>query len=500
MGAVENNKKETGKKNKEEVMEEATSQASKSKTDITDKGEDEDKASKNDIANKDEDEDKAEKNTTNEEEENDKNKEKDKDKGDDEKTKKGNKDDNVEKKRKKIFKTYICNICKNEIMKKTQASISCKACMEWCHIKKCSGLKNTREAQSMNSTYRCQICIKNGTEVPKDRWEAPMPPKRGRPRGSTTSKLLHFSNHQKSDSKKRKSFDSEMTPVKRSPQGKKNNNADDRKENKISKDKSAEQTKENNKKEEKMETEPSDNNSKVILRYDGISITKEDKDTLRQGEFLSDNLISLAFALCKSENKEEMCNKGIVLVRPEMAHLLKNADRPRVRQQMKALGIDKAKRVIMPVNNSEQLEEWSSGSHWTIIGWDTESNTFYHIDSLPGQNVRHAKNLAADLLDGSMFDITGNLQARFIELEEYGKQKNGFDCGLYVIYNALAMIKNLTDPGSFDNLKPDPEEINQLRKSLVTQIENEIKQKEDTSRVKQNSEKNDKPEDTSITK
>ena len=152
-GAVENNKKETGEKNKEEVMEDATSQASK--TDITDKGEDEDKASKNDIANKDEDEDKAEKNTTNEEE-NDRNKEKDKDKGDDdEKTKKGNKDDKVEKKRKKIFKTYICNICKNEIMKKTQASISCKACMEWCHVMNCSGLKNTKEAQIMNSTYRC---------------------------------------------------------------------------------------------------------------------------------------------------------------------------------------------------------------------------------------------------------------------------------------------------------------------------------------------------------
>merc|ERR1711889_22976 len=41
-----------------------------------------------------------------------------------------------------------------------------------------------------------------------------------------------------------------------------------------------------------------------------------------------------------------------------------------------------------------------------------------------------------------------------------------------------------------------PEEINQLRKSLDTQIENEIKLKENTCRVKQNSEKNDKPEDT----
>ena len=69
-GEVENNKKEMGEKNKEEVMKDSTPQASK--TDITDKGEDEDEASKNDIADKDEDEDKAEKNTT-KEEENDKN-------------------------------------------------------------------------------------------------------------------------------------------------------------------------------------------------------------------------------------------------------------------------------------------------------------------------------------------------------------------------------------------------------------------------------------------
>ena len=203
--------KEPGEKNKEEVKEDAAPQISE-----------------NNIADKDEDEDKAEKYTT-KGEENDKNKEKDKVKGDDdEKTEEGNKDNKAEKKRKKIFKTYICNICKDVIKRKTQASISCKACMEWCHVTNCSGLKNTKEAQIMNSTYRCQICVKNGRELPKDPWEAPKPPKRGRPRGSTTSKLLHFSNPQRSDSKKRKSFDKEVTPVKRSPQGKKNNNVDDR--------------------------------------------------------------------------------------------------------------------------------------------------------------------------------------------------------------------------------------------------------------------------------
>ena len=54
-----------------------------------------------------------------------------------------------------------------------------------------------------------------------------------------------------------------------------------------------------------METEPNDNNNKVLLKYDGINITKEDKDTLKQGEFLSDNIISFAFALYESKNEEK---------------------------------------------------------------------------------------------------------------------------------------------------------------------------------------------------
>ena len=136
--AVENNKKELGEKNKEEVKEDAAPQISE-----------------NNIADKDEDEDKAEKYTT-KGEENDKNKEIDKVKGDDdEKNEEGNKDDKEEeKKRKKIFRTHKYTVCKEVIKRKTQASILCKACKEWCHVKKCSGLRNAKEADIMQHTFR----------------------------------------------------------------------------------------------------------------------------------------------------------------------------------------------------------------------------------------------------------------------------------------------------------------------------------------------------------
>ena len=105
-----------------------------------------------------------------------------------------------------------------------------------------------------------------------------------------------------------------------------------------------------------------------------------------------------------------MSERKIMLVRPEIACLLKTSDRKSARRLMKDFGIDEAKMVVIPVNDTEQLEIWSSGNHWTVLVWDRETNTFSHIDSIPGQNAKHAKNLAADLLDGSWFNNDRNLQ------------------------------------------------------------------------------------------
>ena len=78
-------------------------------------------------------------------------------------------------------------------------------------------------------------------------------------------------------------------------------------------------------------------------------------------------------------------------MRPEIACLLKNSDRQSARQLMKTLGIFKAKMVIIPLNDTEPLEDWGLGNHWTVLIWNREKNTFSHIDSIPGSNAKHAK-------------------------------------------------------------------------------------------------------------
>ena len=55
------------------------------------------------------------------------------------------------------------------------------------------------------------------------------------------------------------------------------------------------------------------------------------------------------------------------------------------------------------------------------------------------------------------------------------------------MHNVLATIKNLIDTESFGDLRPDTDEIQQLRKSLDSQIENEMKLIENACGGKQNS-------------
>ena len=84
---------------------------------------------------------------------------------------------------------------------------------------------------------------------------------------------------------------------------------------------------------------------------------------------------------------------------------------------MKDLKIDEAKMVLVPVNDNEELERWGVGNDWTILIWDRINNIFYHIDPLRGQNTYHAKNLAADLLDGRWFNNDRHLQAKYKDLD-----------------------------------------------------------------------------------
>ena len=51
---------------------------------------------------------------------------------------------------------WTCGVCK-QILPKTADKVSCEGCLTWCHLDKCSGLKDKSEH---DDTFRCQGCRK----------------------------------------------------------------------------------------------------------------------------------------------------------------------------------------------------------------------------------------------------------------------------------------------------------------------------------------------------
>ena len=215
--------------------------------------------------------------------------------------------------------------------------------------------------------------------------------------------------------------------------------------------------------------------SKTVLIYDGIDITEADKDSLKENQYVVDNIISFAIANYYIKNKQKIDDKNIVLVRPPQAMMLKAGDKLTVRNLKKVLKMKGYSSVVIPVNDAVDLNKWSGGGHWTVLVWNIEKNSFHHLDSIPGKNIKHAKELAANLMDGDCFDREGNLSGVFIEVEKCGTQKNGYDCGLYVIHYMISMAENNINADSFEEMNPPPEEMNELRKIVNRQIEAEIK-------------------------
>ena len=89
-------------------------------------------------------------------------------------------------------------------------------------------------------------------------------------------------------------------------------------------------------------------------------------------------------------------------------------------------------------------------------------------------NNAHAKELAANLLDGNSFNNEGKLNATFIEQKECGRQNNGYDCGLYVIHNMKVAVENICVPESYERHVPIDGEIRLLRDTIREQIDREI--------------------------
>lgn len=170
-----------------------------------------------------------------------------------------------------------------------------------------------------------------------------------------------------------------------------------------------------------------------ILSYEDVVLRRSDLDILSGPFFLSDRIIEFYFSyLTKCYTSED-----ILLVPPSITFWIKECPNlTSLKDFIEPLHLSRRKLILFPINDNDDVSLAEGGSHWSILAFERNANTFVHHDSSGGcSNSGHARMVyiaVSSFVDSS---------ATYVESPNTPKQTNGYDCGLYV----TAIAKTICD-------------------------------------------------------
>ena len=139
-----------------------------------------------------------------------------------------------------------------------------------------------------------------------------------------------------------------------------------------------------------------------------------------------DDMIKLSLAL-KQKEIYKFTDK-ILFVSPAITQLIRaSKDGKVIKETLKGLRIIEKDWVLFPVSNNNQVDMPGGGTHWSLLLYSRQKNVFYHHDPIYPINNMHASELINKISTAdSSFSITR-------ENVKTPQQKNGYDCGPYVM-------------------------------------------------------------------
>jgi sentrin-specific protease 8 len=172
--------------------------------------------------------------------------------------------------------------------------------------------------------------------------------------------------------------------------------------------------------------------------YGDCQVYDYDLETLRPGEWLNDTIIEFAYEYYEKEIFQDQ--KRFLFLRPAIVYLIMHTrDRSSLEGAL-PIGMDQKDVIFLPINDSSGEDD--SGSHWSLLVYWKQTNSFYHYDSIGSSNemmARYCKDKIADFIGSS-------LTASFIPIDT-PQQQNGYDCGVYVIAITKLLASRLVDRG-----------------------------------------------------
>ena len=415
---------------------------------------------------------------------------------------------------------YPCSICNTGV---GFNSCQCNECKKWCHLK-CSGLSSL---DKYNENYKCSRCMMKKKRGP------------GRPRLLTLtleqesaravrkfqkSKKRPKDNESpdKSNIKSKKNKEPDSSPNNKKPKaGDEGGDDEDDEEDTEEDDEGEDDDAENEDKdvealEDKTEIDEEEimwlgqkigNKDKIskyqnkefkkVLVYEGGHLTEEDVISLNYGNHVTDAILLFFITILRRMRMDSMVRNKIKIVDPSVAHLMKNSTcLNTITKQKNEERLKEYDWVMYPVNND--APDGNGGTHWSLLVYRKSDNKLLHFDPIKGLNKKHAVELMLKIQDEEMIDSDG-YGPQFVEIP-CEKQKNGSDCGPFVMIFMQTILENIVKGREADDDKFVIYQVDEMRETLRNIINDEMKMKNMGKTETKKEEKGKDGEKTSIQK
>ncbi|KAF4392398.1 hypothetical protein G4B88_005357 [Cannabis sativa] len=178
----------------------------------------------------------------------------------------------------------------------------------------------------------------------------------------------------------------------------------------------------------------SSNPDEKILSYNDVVLRRSDLDILSGPDFLNDRIIEFYLSYLSSS----LDSSDVLLVPPSISYwIMSCSSMSNLKEFVEPLNLSSKRLILFPVNDNEDVSLAEGGTHWSLLAFERQTNTFVHHDSnAPGNRLPAFRLYNA--VRNYISDSGSESKAKYTECSDCPRQENGYDCGLYV--TAIARV------------------------------------------------------------
>ncbi|XP_025106972.1 sentrin-specific protease 8-like [Pomacea canaliculata] len=177
----------------------------------------------------------------------------------------------------------------------------------------------------------------------------------------------------------------------------------------------------------------------IVLSFNESLLRKSDVDLLGGPCWINDNLIGFCFEYFEREQFNHSADR-LALLCPSTVQFIKFAASEDLVLALEPLNLPTKEFVFLPVNDNSCTSR-AGGSHWSLLVFVRSKEEFQHYDSGASNNSVVAKALMDRL---QPFLQASKRRSKFVEMD-CPRQRNGYDCGMYVICVAEHLCRQLCE-------------------------------------------------------